>query len=212
MDRPLSSTLRPDHGRNARLTPVRAGPSPAVSGSTASRGTRIRLCHAPQPAARQIAALRGRYGMLARPRTTPSRASQHPRAPTGLRPRQRPPTTLLKTVVDRLAYFLGEVNALHPFREGNGRSQRELFRQIALCWMGPRFRRDGPGREHRLVDRSHHRIASPAEVHDQRARIAPLKPATRQASLVRAGPRSASRPRQSPGTVLRFVSAVWPTC
>lgn len=35
--------------------------------------------------------------------------------------------------VDRLAYFLGEVNALHPFREGNGRSQRELFRQLALC-------------------------------------------------------------------------------
>ncbi len=25
--------------------------------------------------------------------------------------------------VDRLAYFLGEVNALHPFREGNGRTQ-----------------------------------------------------------------------------------------
>ncbi len=34
--------------------------------------------------------------------------------------------------VDRLAYFLGEVNALHPFREGNGRAQRELFRQVAL--------------------------------------------------------------------------------
>lgn len=34
--------------------------------------------------------------------------------------------------VDRLAYYLGEVNALHPFREGNGRSQRELFRQVAL--------------------------------------------------------------------------------
>ncbi len=34
--------------------------------------------------------------------------------------------------VGRLAYFLGEINALHPFREGNGRVQRELFRQVAL--------------------------------------------------------------------------------
>ena len=24
----------------------------------------------------------------------------------------------------RLAYYLGEVNALHPFREGNGRAKR----------------------------------------------------------------------------------------
>jgi cell filamentation protein len=33
--------------------------------------------------------------------------------------------------VDRLAYYLGEVNALHPFREGNGRTQRAFFRQLA---------------------------------------------------------------------------------
>jgi len=32
----------------------------------------------------------------------------------------------------RLAYYLGEVNALHPFREGNGRTQREFIRQLAL--------------------------------------------------------------------------------
>lgn len=31
----------------------------------------------------------------------------------------------------RLAYFFAEVNALHPFREGNGRTQREFFRQLA---------------------------------------------------------------------------------
>ena len=31
----------------------------------------------------------------------------------------------------RLAYFLGEVNALHPFREGNGRAQRAFFGQLA---------------------------------------------------------------------------------
>lgn len=31
----------------------------------------------------------------------------------------------------RLAYFMGEVNALHPFREGNGRASREFFRQLS---------------------------------------------------------------------------------
>jgi cell filamentation protein len=33
--------------------------------------------------------------------------------------------------VGRLAYYLGEVNALHPFREGNGRAQRAFFDQLA---------------------------------------------------------------------------------
>jgi cell filamentation protein, protein adenylyltransferase len=33
--------------------------------------------------------------------------------------------------VGRLAYYLGEVNALHPFREGNGRAQRTFFGQLA---------------------------------------------------------------------------------
>lgn len=32
----------------------------------------------------------------------------------------------------RLAYYFSEINALHPFREGNGRSQRELIRCLAL--------------------------------------------------------------------------------
>jgi cell filamentation protein len=31
----------------------------------------------------------------------------------------------------RLAYYLGEVNALHPFREGNRRAQRAFFAQLA---------------------------------------------------------------------------------
>ena len=35
------------------------------------------------------------------------------------------------TFVGRLAYYLGEVNALHPFREGNGRAQRAFFGQLA---------------------------------------------------------------------------------
>lgn len=34
--------------------------------------------------------------------------------------------------VARAAFYLGEINAIHPFREGNGRIQRELIRQLAL--------------------------------------------------------------------------------
>jgi cell filamentation protein len=33
--------------------------------------------------------------------------------------------------IDRLTYYLGEVNALHRFREGNGRAQRAFFEQLA---------------------------------------------------------------------------------
>ncbi len=33
--------------------------------------------------------------------------------------------------VDRLAHYLGDVNALHPFRDGNGRAQRAFFAQLA---------------------------------------------------------------------------------
>jgi cell filamentation protein len=32
----------------------------------------------------------------------------------------------------RGAYYLGELNAIHPFREGNGRTQREFVRELAL--------------------------------------------------------------------------------
>lgn len=31
----------------------------------------------------------------------------------------------------RLAYFIAEINALHPFREGNGRAQRAFANQLA---------------------------------------------------------------------------------
>jgi len=34
--------------------------------------------------------------------------------------------------IERMAYYMGEVNALHPFREGNGRTAREFFRQLSL--------------------------------------------------------------------------------
>lgn len=32
----------------------------------------------------------------------------------------------------RLAYYISELNVLHPFREGNGRAIREFIRQLAL--------------------------------------------------------------------------------
>lgn len=32
---------------------------------------------------------------------------------------------------DRAAYYLGEINSIHPFREGNGRTQREFMRNLA---------------------------------------------------------------------------------
>lgn len=32
----------------------------------------------------------------------------------------------------RIAYYISELNVLHPFREGNGRTIREFTRQLAL--------------------------------------------------------------------------------
>jgi len=46
------------------------------------------------------------------------------------------------TFCQRAAFYLGEINAVHPFREGNGRTQREFIRQLAanagytLSWAG----------------------------------------------------------------------------
>lgn len=37
-----------------------------------------------------------------------------------------------KNLAKRLAYYLAELNVLHPFREGNGRALREFIRQLAL--------------------------------------------------------------------------------
>ncbi|KGX85204.1 Fic/DOC family protein [Pontibacillus litoralis] len=34
--------------------------------------------------------------------------------------------------VKKMSYYFTEVNMLHPFREGNGRTQREFFRVLAL--------------------------------------------------------------------------------
>ncbi|MGO4615696.1 Fic/DOC family protein [Nocardia sp. 2YAB30] len=32
--------------------------------------------------------------------------------------------------VERLTHYFAEVNAIHPFRDGNGRTQRAFFRQL----------------------------------------------------------------------------------
>ncbi len=37
-----------------------------------------------------------------------------------------------KDIASRAAYYLGEINAVHPFREGNGRAQREFIRELLL--------------------------------------------------------------------------------
>lgn len=37
-----------------------------------------------------------------------------------------------ENTASRLAYYFSEINALHPFREENGRSQREFIRTLAL--------------------------------------------------------------------------------
>lgn len=35
-------------------------------------------------------------------------------------------------IAKRLAYYISELNVLHPFREGNGRTIREFIRELAL--------------------------------------------------------------------------------
>jgi cell filamentation protein len=35
------------------------------------------------------------------------------------------------TIPERLAFYLGEINVLHPFREGNGRAQRVFIEYLA---------------------------------------------------------------------------------
>lgn len=35
-------------------------------------------------------------------------------------------------IPNRLAYYMAEINAIHPFREGNGRSNREFIRTLGI--------------------------------------------------------------------------------
>lgn len=37
-----------------------------------------------------------------------------------------------ESFINRVSYYLAEVNMLHPFREGNGRTQREFFRLLSM--------------------------------------------------------------------------------
>ncbi len=37
-----------------------------------------------------------------------------------------------KNIAEKLAYYMSELNVLHPFREGNGRTIREFIRELAL--------------------------------------------------------------------------------
>jgi cell filamentation protein len=37
-----------------------------------------------------------------------------------------------RSFIDRAGFYLGELNTLHPFREGNGRTQREFIRELAM--------------------------------------------------------------------------------
>ena len=37
-----------------------------------------------------------------------------------------------KTFAMRAGYYMGEMNAVHPFRDGNGRAQREFIRELAM--------------------------------------------------------------------------------
>ena len=34
-------------------------------------------------------------------------------------------------IAEKLAYYLGEINVIHPFREGNGRAQRVFIQYLA---------------------------------------------------------------------------------
>lgn len=38
---------------------------------------------------------------------------------------------LREDFIKKIAFYFSEINALHPFREGNGRTQREFIRSLA---------------------------------------------------------------------------------
>lgn len=42
-------------------------------------------------------------------------------------------STSLEDLPVRLAYYLGRINAIHPFREGNGRTQRIFIDQLSVA-------------------------------------------------------------------------------
>lgn len=91
--------------------------------------------------------------------------------------------------VDRVTRYLGEVNAVHPFREGNGRTQRAFFGQLAAAAGGQATSRRRPSSAalrpassrlrsaHRPESRSSRRLrtarcsaSGPTRVHTEHAR------------------------------------------
>lgn len=79
--------------------------------------------------------------------------------------------------VERLAYFYGELNVIHPFREGNGRTQRAFFRQLAAA---AGYRLDWS-----KVDRQQNIEACSSDINDigSRALVAMLEPAVSRKRL-----------------------------
>lgn len=61
-----------------------------------------------------------------------------------------------RSIVERLAYYYAEMNAAHPFREGNGRTQRAFLRQLAAA-AGWRIDWSGLGRQDN-IDASRHSL------------------------------------------------------
>jgi cell filamentation protein len=39
----------------------------------------------------------------------------------------------LESFAHRAAFYLGEINAIHPFRDGNGQAQREFIRELGVA-------------------------------------------------------------------------------
>jgi cell filamentation protein len=37
-----------------------------------------------------------------------------------------------RSFANRAGFYMSEINAIHPFRDGNGRAQREFVRQLGL--------------------------------------------------------------------------------
>jgi cell filamentation protein len=55
---------------------------------------------------------------------------------------------------ERAAHYLGEINALHPFREGNGRAQREFISHLAYkCGHFIDWKKSQPAADGASVDR-----------------------------------------------------------
>lgn len=56
-------------------------------------------------------------------------------------------------IIDKLAYYFSEINALHPFREGNGRTQREYTKLLA-CVAGYQLDFSGIS-QNEMIEASH---------------------------------------------------------